>query len=550
MLGKILVLVLSSAMAALGSTPPTFRLPDSAKPLAYALKLTIVPERETFEGIVTIDTQVTRPTDELWLQALGLTIKEAAFLPQEGAAIPAIPHLEGEDFLGLALQRTIPAGRGRISIHYSGPLRRPSGPDGTHGLFAEQEDGLWYVFSQFEAIAAREAFPCFDEPGFKVPWQVTLRVPRDLVAVANAPETGETIGEDGLKTVRFATTKPLPSYLVALGVGPFEIVDAGKAGRQGTPLRILVTKGKRARAAYAARTLPELFTRIENYLDLPYAYEKLDRLLVPWFPGGMENAGLITYLEDDLLVDPEDRLSRAFERKFASLPAHEMAHQWFGDLVTMAWWNDTWLNESFATWMARKIENEWRPATDGSGDKAFRLSSKIHERAIHQPVTSPQAIGEVFDRVAYFRGANLLAMFEAYLGPAAFQRGVHQYLAGHAYGSATAQDFLWALAAQGDPALPAAFTTFLDQAGMPTLTAALEASQGNALLRLDQDLAPPSGDSGTTAGTWQIPVTLRYAAHGKADQQRFLVGKEPSEIKLPVPAKSASINNMVKWSPD
>ena len=136
----------------------------------------------------------------------------------------------------MALQQPIPAGRGRIRIRYSGPLRR----NGTHGLFAEQEDGLWYVFSQFEAIDARQAFPCFDEPGFKVPWQVTLRVPADLVAVSNAPEASTQMGEDGLKTVRFAPTPPLPSYLVALGVGPFDLVDAGTAGRKATPLRIIL----------------------------------------------------------------------------------------------------------------------------------------------------------------------------------------------------------------------------------------------------------------------------------------------------------------------
>ena len=313
---RALVFALAAALAVRGA-PPAFRLPDTAQPLACALELTIRPDQERFQGLVEIDTLVARPTDELWLHASGLTIQDAAFLPQEGGLIPATPHLEGEGFLGLALQRPLAAGRGRIRIHYSGPLHRPTSGSRTHGLFAEQEDGRWYVYSQFESISAREAFPCFDEPGFKVPWQVTLRVPTDLVAVATAPEASEQIGEDGLKTVRFEPTRPLPCYTLALGVGPFDLMDLGKAGRKGTPLRLILPKGHREQAAYAAKALPEILVRLEDHIGMPYPYEKLDSLISPHqSPRAMENAGLLTYAEGFLLLDPGDHLTPSFERKF------------------------------------------------------------------------------------------------------------------------------------------------------------------------------------------------------------------------------------------
>ena len=535
MFGKIIALALALPALAAGPIPPTFRLPDSARPLAYALELTIVPEKEVFEGVVDIDTQVMKPSDVLWLNATGLTIKEAAFTPQGGKAISATHHQAGEDFLGLTLTRRVQPGRGLIHIKFAGPLSRKS----THGLFTQKDEGHWYAYSQFESTYARQAFPCFDEPGFKVPWKVTLRVPKDEMAVSNAPSLRELIGTDGLKTVHFATTKPLPTYLVAIGVGPFEVVDAGRAGKKGTPLRIIVPQGHVSEASYAAEIIPELFTRLENYFGIPYPYEKLDSLVFPESPVCMENAGLITYGQTWFLAKSEN-LSISFKRTCADIATHEMAHQWFGDLVTMAWWNDVWLNEAFATWIAEKIVTEWKPSWDGevsrlaARDSAMNGDSLLSARMIRQPVSNQDDIENAFDVITYTKGSAVLSMFESFLGPDKFRLGVRRHLRDHAHGNATTKDFLGALAVSGGPEVPAAFSSFLDQSGFPLLEASVKPTKGRLSLTLDQHRFLPLGSMGTDERAWQIPLTLRYSSHGKEGRRQFLMKSNHMEMEIPI----------------
>ena len=536
MLRRLVPFLLPAVLLGAASPVPTFRLPDGAKPLACAVDLTLAPDQEIYKGFVDIDTRLTRPAAMIWLNATGLTILDAAYQPQGGAAVPAKARLEGKDFLALTLARGVPAGRGHLRIHFTGPLTRK----GTHGLFAQQEDGNWYAYSQFESTYARQAFPCFDEPGFKVPWRMTLRVPRDQMAVSNAPVVSQKVEKDGLKTVRFAPTQPLPSYLVALGVGPFECVEAGKAGRKGTPLRILVPKGHKDEAGYAARNLPVLFARLETYFGLPYPYEKLDSLVFPESPVCMENAGLITYSQNVLLAKP-DRETLGFKRACASVMTHEMAHHWFGDLVTMAWWNDVWLNEGFASWIAEKLVNTWQPGWDGEVSRleqrgwVMASDTLLSARSVCQPVASQDDIENAFDGITYTKGSSVLSMFEAYLGPEQFRQGVHRHLSAHRYGNATTEDFLGAL---GDPRVPAAFHSFLDQAGVPTVNAALKPGTEHATLMLTQsrflafgtkDPAPPR--------SWRIPVLLSYGAGARTGRMRVLMEGPSQEVKLPVAAR-------------
>jgi hypothetical protein len=232
------------------------------------------------------------------------------------------------------------------------------------GIFALQDSGAWYTMTQFEALSARRAFPCFDEPGFKTPWQVTLRVPHGLVALSNTRVESQSEGADGFTTVRFARTRPLPSYLVAFAVGPWEFVDLGEVGARSTPTRIVVPRGRRADAEFAAHAYPELFTRLEKWFGTGYPFDKLDHIAIPITVNfAMENAGLITYGAPTLLAKPGATTPR-FRRISASVGTHEISHQWFGDLVTMNWWDDLWLNEAFATWIADKVVDQWRPDYD------------------------------------------------------------------------------------------------------------------------------------------------------------------------------------------
>jgi len=528
-----------------GEVPPTLRLPATVQPRGYAVELTIVPEGDTFEGTVDIDVQVGQASRTLWLNAAGLTVTAAAFAPAHGRPIAASPRQAGEDFLALDLDRPAPRGRGRLHLRYGGRMTRRD----AHGLLTAQEDGRWYAHTQFEAIAARQVIPCFDEPSYKVPWRVTLRIPRDDLAFSNTPQVSETPLEGGLKAVRFAPTRPLPSYLVAVAVGPFDVVDAGRAGRKGTPIRIIVPRGHAREAAFAAQAIPQLFTRLEDYFGIPYPYEKLDHLAAPLKTFSMENAGLITYGMGGLLPGAGEP-SLGFQRACASLAAHEMAHQWFGDLVTMDWWHNLWLNEAFATWMAARINREWQPGWRledrhlASREQAMGLDSLVSARMIRQPIRAMAEIEDAFDAITYQKGSVVIGMFEAFMGPDAFRRGVRRYLGAHAYGTGTTGDFLQALAGQGDPRLPAAFSTFLDQGGLPVVEAALAPEGRGAVLHLTQRRFLPAGSEGGTTvrearapsspASWRIPLSLRYAVHGRPVTKRLLMGARAMAVHLPV----------------
>src|ERR1035438_425718 len=548
-LGEFMILraaLLTVALPLLSAEPaiPTFRLPDTATPVRCALEITVFPEKETFSGVIDIDARVTRSTDILWLNAKGLTILEASYQAKRGTAVPAKVRLEGKDFLGLAFDQPLHPGVGRIHISYKGPLSRRE----TQGFFTQQEDGNWYATTDFEATEARRAFPCFDEPSFKVPWAVTMHVREGDQALSNGPVAAETLEGNGLKCIRFAPTRPLPSYLVAFAVGPFEMVDLGKVGMKGTPIRIVVPKGHRSEAEYMAATIPELFTRLERYFGIPYPYPKLDHLAAPRQGGAMENPGLIIYNEGLLLAGPASRTTD-FKRYGSEVAAHEMAHMWFGDLVTMAWWNDTWLNEAFATWMAARILRDWKPEWEPDADRmdvrndALDADILLSARQIHQPVTTENDISNAFDGITYEKGATVLNMFEAYLGPEQFRQGIRHHLRRHADGNATTQEFLAALAAQGDPRIVGSFGTFLDQPGVPFVTIEQRKGPGGNILHFTQRRYLPIGSKAPGPQLWRIPLALRYALHGKVVQRRVLM--ETPELDLKVGGVPKDLSSVV-----
>jgi alanyl aminopeptidase len=244
--------------------PPKLRLGDDVRPVRYRLDLTVVPQQDTFTGTIEIDLQVRKPTDVVWLNARDLTI-DAAQLTVGGRTQAAKVETSGGQFAGFTAGSAIPAGPAQLRIEYHGAFNKI----GSDGLFKEQDAGSWYVYTQFESIDARRAFPCFDEPSFKTPWQLTLHVNQSDAAVSNTPVQSETGEPGGRKKVVFAETKPLPSYLVALGVGPFEFVDAGKIGKNHTPLRMIAPKGKAAQAKYAAEVTGPLLAQLEDYFGVP-----------------------------------------------------------------------------------------------------------------------------------------------------------------------------------------------------------------------------------------------------------------------------------------
>ncbi|HLA78705.1 MAG TPA: M1 family aminopeptidase [Vicinamibacteria bacterium] len=509
-------------------TPPKLRLPETAKPLSQAVELAIDPSRETFSGTTSIEIEIKAPTAFIWLNGRGIKVKEAS-ARQAKTTLPARIEAGGDEFLGFAFEKPLSPGRLTLTVAYEGALDRKE----TLGLFAQQEGGDWYVLSQFEATAARRAFPCFDEPAYKIPWTVTLKVPKDLVALSNAPETSSTPGPDQLKTVRFAATPPLPSYLVAVAIGPFELVDAGKAGSRGTPLRIATPRGRAGEARWAAETTPKILGLLEEYFGMPYPYAKLDQVAVPLTVGfgAMENAGLVTYQQAILLRKPEEE-NIGFRRGFAGTCAHELAHMWFGDLVTMAWWDDLWLNESFASWMGAKVTDRFKPEWDvkvqrvSSRSGAMGQDSLATSRKIRQPIENEHDIANAFDGITYAKGEAILEMFESYLGEEPFRRGVTGYLKRHAWGNATAHDFLAALS----PPDILAFSTFLDQSGVPLVTAELACGEGQPRLKLSQKPYRPIGSKDASSKTWRIPVCVRYP--GGKGRQCTLLDQASTELPL------------------
>ncbi len=350
-----------------------------------------------------------------------------------------------DDFVGLRPAKTLAAGKARIHIVYQGKISEKSSAGIFQGLDGKQP----YLFTQFESIDARRAFPCFDQPDFKTPWQITVHVPKEHAAISNTSPVSEADEPNGMKKVVFAPTRPLSSYLVALAVGPFDFVDAGKAGAHHIPVRIVTPKGKANQAKYAAasdrhasstgwRTISEFPSPSTSAITWP--------IPLTFGFGAMENAGMVTYAQNLILSDPAIDTEQR-QRTYASVAAHELAHQWFGDLVTLAWWDDTWLNEAFATWTSAKIIAEWKPEwrsrlSDLNGKfGAMGEDSLVAARKIRQPIESKDDISNAFDGITYQKGASVIRMFESWVGEKKFQSGVTAYLKRYSYKNARVERF-------------------------------------------------------------------------------------------------------------
>jgi alanyl aminopeptidase len=516
------------ASVLLAQTPPKLRLPGDVQPLLYALDLTLDPAQDGYSGKISIDVEVNRPAQTIWLNATGLKITKAQVGPNPAQVVDG-----GRDFIGLQLARAAEPGKARIDLEFTGTYRK----NDVEGLFKQSDAGSDYIFTQFEPISARQAFPCFDEPGYKVPWKVTLRVPKGQGAFSNTPIASQT-EEGGMTVVRFGETKPLPSYLVAMAVGPFDVVEGGRAGENKFPVRVLALKGRGSEAAYITSVTPKIIGALEGYFGMPYPYEKLDQVAIPITVGfgAMENAGLITYMQTILLASPEyDTITR--QRRAVGIITHELAHQWFGNMVTPAWWDDIWLNEAFATWTSNKIVAQlfpaWNIAASAVENKAKveDLDQMMSARKIRQPIEEPGDIGNAFDGITYQKGAAVIRMFENYVGTDRFQRGVQAYLEKHMWGNATASDFLASISGAAGQNIAPAFSKFLDRGGVPLLNVELKCD-GKPRLAVTQERSLPLGSKGSKDVYWPTPVCLRYEAGGKVSRQCVMVSDPKEEIPL------------------
>ncbi|MEE8522753.1 MAG: M1 family aminopeptidase, partial [Thermoanaerobaculia bacterium] len=387
------------------------------------------------------------------------------------------------------------------------------------GLYKVERDGDSYAFTVFEPADARQAFPCWDEPAFKIPFQLTATIPEEYLAISNTPEESSSVVE-GLRTVKFRKTPPLPSYGVAISVGPFETVPIDGLR---VPGRIVTARGNSRLAAIAAAATPPILRRLEAYFEHPYPYAKLDLIAVPDFPSGaLENPAAVVFSEDVLLLDA-DSVSAADRGRQAIVVAHEIAHMWFGNLVTLTWWDDIWLNEAFATWMGLKVAEQAFPEL-GAGirglrqaQQAMELDARASATPIRRQVADPDEAFTVGGALTYDKGAAVLGMFERWVGAERFRTGVNAYVKAHAWGNATGADFWQALDAASEKQVSTAIATFLDQPGFPLIEVELRGGR----LELRQQ---PFTDRGE-AQTWSVPVTLKLPRDGGHRTETFMLAE-------------------------
>lgn len=531
-----LLLILLSPVSRAADAPPALRLGDAATPRQYNAHLVIDPARDKFEGEIAIDLTINRETSTIWLNGSELEVLAASW-ETAGNTIALSTTVQGSELLGFTAPAPLAGGDGTLRIRYRGRIDTLA----TRGVFRQQERGEWYVVTQFEALSARRAFPCFDEPAWKTPWQLTLDVPAGHSAFSNTPVAAESSAGSGVKRVQFARTQALPSYLVAFAVGPFDVVDGGVAGRNGTRLRYVVPKGRGGETRYAQAVTPKLLEILEDYFGTPYPFEKLDSVVIPQTVnfGAMENPGMITYVGTRMLAAPEQE-TRDFRRGYAGTAAHEIAHMWFGDLVTMAWWDDVWLNESFATWAGNKAVYRLEPGWDDGHERAearrraMRIDRLSTTRRVKSAVETSGDIGAAFDPITYQKGGQVLGMFEQALGEERFRDGVRRYLVKHARGNATSTDFIDALTQAAGPGseLPAQFSAFINQPGVPLIKVSLEC-KGAPVLRLQQQRLRPVGARTGDDPRWSTPVCFRYSVKGRSMQACTNVANGNSTFALP-----------------
>ena len=537
-----------------------YRLPRQAVPTRYDLRLEPDLIHAAFAGEEIITLTVSQPTSDICLNAIELDIVSATIAGASGQAQEATIALdEPLQRCRFTFATSLSPGIWKLTIAFRGRLN-----DKLRGFYRstyKDEQGAAHnmAATQFEATDARRAFPCWDEPDFKAVFATTLVIDPALTAVSNSKITSETV-EGGKKVLRFADTMKMSTYLVAFIVGKIEPTEPTMVGR--TPLRLWAVPGKKHLATFGQDIAAASLAFFETYYGILYPGDKLDLLAIPDFASGaMENLGAITYRETALLVDRQSATHGELER-VADVVAHENAHMWFGDLVTMSWWNGLWLNEAFATFMEMMAVDVWKPewkrwdSFGVSRAAAFSVDGLRSTRPIEYPVQAPKDADAMFDVLTYEKGASVLRMLEQHIGPTVFRDGVRDYLQAHAYGNADTNDLWLSLGKIAKQPVPELMNGWIFQPGFPLLTAKVS---GPSEVTITQQRF--SYLSGTQAGSsqdqqWQVPLQMRVMVKGKASTSRLLLTERETTVALPQGWESLLLNEgghgfyRVRYEPD
>jgi len=488
-----------------------FRLPTDCKPVRYGAHLAPDLEAGTFEGRMELEVRLEAPRREIHLHAVGLTVGRARARVQDRSFKAASSTDAESETVTLRFDEELPAGSALLDLAWSGKFS-----PGLRGLYRAGP----LAVTQFEAADARRVFPCFDEPAFKARWNVVLvGLPEGVTALSNGQPIRDQKEPGGGRTVQFSETPPLSSYLIAVVIG--ELAASPEANARSYPVRTWAVPQKQALTAFGQEVATAVLPLLEDYFGQPYAYGKVDQVGVPDFEAGaMENAACITYREVALLLDPKTAPLN-IQKRVAEVITHELSHQWFGNLVTMVWWDDLWLNEAFATWMAYKIVDQWRPRWRvwmdfevGKG-AALHLDALKSSHPIRAEIKNAEEAGESFDAITYEKGGAILRMIESYLGEEKFREGIRLYMRRHREANATADDLWGALAeASGQPIVDLA-NGWIRQTGYPLITLSQEG--GRIRARQRRFFSDPHAAPELTA--WMVPLVLRIDGR----ERRFMM---------------------------
>ena len=494
-------------------------LPSNVKPRKYQLKLQPNFDDFTFQGEETVDIGVSEATSQIVLNSSEVEI-QSAILVRDGQAPSSaqIGYDKERQTATLSFPQEIAAGPARLAIAFTGELN-----DKLRGFYRSQYTGTdgethYLATTQFEATDARQAFPCWDEPERKAKFEVTLVVPEDLVALSNTPIVEVVPAGTGLKSVRFAETPVMSTYLLVFVIGDLTHIE--KEAASGTRVGVWTTRGKEEQGRFALDTSVKLLSFFNDYFGIAYPLEKLDHIAIPDFAAGaMENWGAVTYRETALLVDPQNS-SAGTRQRVAEVVAHEMAHMWFGDLVTMQWWDDLWLNESFASWMGTKAVDwlfpEWEMWTqfvNMDTNRALSLDGLKNSHPIEQEVKDPAEVSQLFDAISYSKGASVIRMLEQFLTPEVFRQGLYRYLSTHQYQNARTRDLWAALEEASQQPVTSIMGTWTGQTGYPVLGVKSRQASGHLELELSQERFVYDrilGEAEPEPMVWQVPVRLAY----------------------------------------
>lgn len=499
------------------------RLDANVAPTFQAIELHLDAQQTSYNGKVIIELNVKKAADTFRFHAEQMHLDKLTLEDAKGT-IDVTVQLGKEGLVYASTNRALSPGVCTLAIEFSTDYNTKAA-----GLYRVEQDSLGYLFTQFEAIDARKAFPCWDEPAYKIPFQLTVHIPTDQVVLSNTPVATEEVSADK-KTVVFQKTKPLPTYLLAIAAGPLESAPIKDLS---VPGRIYTVKGLKHLAALGAEMTPPILRALEQYFGSAYPFKKLDFIAIPeYWPGAMEHPGAITF-KDDILLLEKSAATLAEKRWLAYVIAHELAHMWFGDLVTMTWWDDLWLNESFADWLGEKTCVELFPEYKVDIEEIGGLQNDLNRDArpstkpIRKKVESGADISEDLG-LAYSKGKKVLGMIEQWIGPEAFRNGVLAYLDKHAWGNANAEDLWSSLSAAANKDVAPSLSSFITQSGYPMISAKILA---DGTVRLSQKRFLNYGVEAPEQ-QWTVPLRIKYSDGKVVKKQTVLLSDLSLSIDL------------------